>query len=58
MQMSLLANEVSAKSSSGSSIHVHPIVSLKAKASSGSSIEYNNMPQSIEKSALEGIDRE
>jgi hypothetical protein len=56
----LLANEVSAKSSSGSSIHVHPIVSLKAKASSGSSIEYNNMPQSIEKKSSSGgsIDRE
>jgi hypothetical protein len=43
------ANELLAKWSerkSGSSIHVHNR-SLKAKASS--SIEYNNMPQSIEK---------
>jgi hypothetical protein len=56
----LLANEVIAKSSSGSSINVHPIVSLKAKASSGSSIDYNNTPQSIEKKSSSGasIDRE
>ncbi|WP_367757562.1 head GIN domain-containing protein [Flavobacterium sp. WC2430] len=56
----LLANEVSAKSSSGSSIHVHPIVSLKAKASSGSSITYNNTPHSIEKNSSSGgsIDRD
>jgi hypothetical protein len=56
----LLANEVTAKSSSGSSIQVHPIVSLKAKASSGSSIEYNNTPQTIEKQSSSGgsIDRE
>jgi hypothetical protein len=50
----LLANEVTAKSSSGSSIDVHPIVSLKAKASSGSSIEYNNTPQSLEKQSSSG----
>ncbi|WP_369765559.1 head GIN domain-containing protein [Flavobacterium sp. WC2429] len=56
----LLANEVSAKSSSGSSIHVHPIVSLKAKASSGSSITYNNTPHSLEKNSSSGasIDRD
>lgn len=56
----LLANDVIAKSSSGSSIQVHPIVSLKAKASSGSSITYNNTPHSIEKKSSSGgsIDRE
>jgi hypothetical protein len=56
----LLTNEVTAKSSSGSSIEVHPIVSLKAKASSGSSITYNNTPQSIQKRSSSGgsIDRE
>jgi hypothetical protein len=56
----LLVNDVIAKSSSGSSIHVHPIVSLKAKASSGSSIEYNNVPQSIEKQSSSGgsVDRQ
>jgi hypothetical protein len=55
----LLANDVIAKSSSGSSVHVHPIVSLKAKASSGSSITYNNTPHSIEKQSSSGgsIDR-
>lgn len=55
----LLTNEIVAKSSSGSSIHVHPIVSLKAKASSGSSITYNNTPHSIEKNSSSGgsIDR-
>lgn len=50
----LLANEVTAKSSSGSSIHIHPIVSLNAKASSGSSITYNNVPHSIEKKSSSG----
>lgn len=56
----LLVNDVIAKSSSGSSIQVHPIVSLKAKASSGSSISYNNTPHSIEKKSSSGgsIDRE
>lgn len=56
----LLVNDVIAKSSSGSSIQVHPIVSLKAKASSGGSISYNNTPHSIEKKSSSGgsIDRE
>lgn len=56
----LLTNEVTAKSSSGSSIDVHPIVKLKAKASSGSSITYNNTPHSIEKQSSSGgsIDKE
>ena len=50
----LLSNEVNAKSSSGSSIYVHPIVSLKAKASSGSSITYNTIPKTIEKNSSSG----
>lgn len=56
----LLTNDVTAKSSSGSSIYVHPIVSLKARASSGSSITYNIVPKTIEKKSSSGgsIDRE
>jgi hypothetical protein len=50
----LLANEVTAKSSSGSSIHVHPIVKLIAKASSGSSITYTKTPNSLEKQSSSG----
>lgn len=50
----LLSNEVNAKSSSGSSIYVHPIVSLTAKASSGSSITYNTIPKTIEKNSSSG----
>lgn len=50
----LLANNVNAQSSSGSSTTVHPIVSLKAKASSGSSIDYNNTPKQIEKEESSG----
>lgn len=50
----LLANEVSAVASSGATISVHPIVSLKAKASSGSDINYNSTPKSIEKKSSSG----
>jgi hypothetical protein len=50
----LLANEVSAKASSGATINVHPIVRLKAKASSGSNIDYNTTPKSIEKRSSSG----
>ena len=50
----LLANEVEAKSSSGATIRVHPIVSLNARASSGSSINYNTIPKSIEKRSSSG----
>ena len=46
---SLLVNDVTAKSSSGSTISVHPIVSLNAKASSGSNISYENQPKTIRK---------
>lgn len=45
----LLANDIVAKSSSGASVSVHPIVSLKAEATSGSSIHYNAVPKTIEK---------
>lgn len=50
----LLANEVIAEASSGSSINVHPIVSLNAEASSGGNIYYNVIPKSIHKNASSG----
>jgi hypothetical protein len=43
----LLANDIIANSSSGSSISVHPLVSLNAKASSGSEINYDVVPKKI-----------
>lgn len=50
----LLANEVNAVASSGATISVHPIVSLKAKASSGSNVDYNTTPKSLEKRSSSG----
>jgi hypothetical protein len=50
----LLTNEVIAGASSGSSIDIHPIISLNAKASSGSIIKYHNLPKNITKSASSG----
>jgi hypothetical protein len=50
----LLANEVTANSSSGGSILVHPIVSLKAEASSGGTISHNTTPKSIQKEEHSG----
>jgi len=50
----LLANEVEADASSGSSLEVHPILSLKAGASSGGSINYNSTPKTIERNASSG----
>ena len=50
----LLVNNVVASSSSGSSVDVHPIVSLDANASSGSSIKYFNLPQNITKNSSSG----
>jgi len=52
----LLANSITAESSSGSKINIHPIVSLKAEASSGGKIEYNNDPKHIEKTTSSGGD--
>ncbi|MBP6758833.1 MAG: DUF2807 domain-containing protein [Flavobacterium sp.] len=43
----LMTNEVNAKSESGSSSSVYPIVRLDAKASSGSSITYHKMPKTV-----------
>ncbi|PKB15747.1 head GIN domain-containing protein [Flavobacterium sp. 5] len=50
----LLVNEVVADASSGSSISVSPIVSLKAEASSGGNIAYNKIPKSIQKEENSG----
>lgn len=50
----LLANDVTANSSSGGSISVHPIVNLKAEASSGGNVAYTNAPKSIQKEEHSG----
>lgn len=50
----LLANDVVAKSSSGSSIEIHPILSLNAKASSGGDVIYHNNPKVINKKTSSG----
>lgn len=50
----LLTNDVTAKASSGSSIDVHPILSLEAKASSGSSVKYHNKPKTLSKVTSSG----
>lgn len=50
----LLANEVHAEASSGASVNVHPIVSLKAEANSGASINYDSTPKNIEKTSNSG----
>lgn len=50
----LLTNEVIADASSGASIEVHPVLSLKAEASSGASITYNIVPKTLQKKASSG----
>ena len=50
----LLANDVVAHASSGSSTSVSPIVTLKAEASSGGNISYNKTPKSIQKEENSG----
>jgi len=50
----LLANEVVAYVSSGGSIQVHPIVSLKAEASSGGNINFDSTPKTIQKEEHSG----
>ncbi|MBF4492767.1 DUF2807 domain-containing protein [Flavobacterium sp. MR2016-29] len=50
----LLANDVHAEASSGGSVNVHPIVSLKAEASSGGNINYDTTPKTIEKTSNSG----
>lgn len=51
---SLLANDIFAQSTSGSSTQVHPLVKLSGKASSGSSIDYDGNPKTIEKEETSG----
>jgi len=51
---SLLANEVTAEATSGSSTDVHPLVNLVAKSSSGSSIDYTGTPKNISKEETSG----
>ncbi|WP_321540520.1 head GIN domain-containing protein [Flavobacterium piscinae] len=50
----LQTNDVVAKSSSGSSIDVYPILSLDAKATSGSDIKYHNTPKTVSKVTSSG----
>lgn len=50
----LMANEVTAQVSSGSSTKVYPIVSLKGRASSGGDIRYKNVPKKLEKDESSG----
>lgn len=50
----LIANDVVAESSSGSSTEVHAAVVLSARASSGSSIEYNGSPKEVNKEETSG----
>jgi hypothetical protein len=50
----LLANDVIAQAASGSTIEVHPLVSLKAKASSGASINYDSNPKTVSKEENSG----
>jgi len=50
----LMANEVEADASSGATLEVHPIVSLKAGASSGANINYVSTPKTIEKTSSSG----
>lgn len=50
----LLSNQVKSQTSSGSSTHVNPLVSLTAKASSGSSIDYQGNPKTITKEVSSG----
>ena len=50
----LMANEVNAQTTSGSSTSVYPIVKLDAKASSGSSIDYYKVPKTLSKDESSG----
>ncbi|WP_125722638.1 head GIN domain-containing protein [Flavobacterium ustbae] len=50
----LMANEIHADASSGGTVSVHPILSLKADASSGGNINYSGNPKTVEKSASSG----
>lgn len=50
----LAANDVEAQASSGGTISVNSIVTLKAKASSGGNVNYTGTPKTVEKEASSG----
>jgi len=50
----LLVNDVKAEATSGSTLSVHPIISLKSHASSGSNITYEGDPKSVTKEESSG----
>lgn len=50
----LAANDVEAQASSGGTINVNSIVTLKAKASSGGNVNYTGTPKTVEKEASSG----
>lgn len=50
----LMANEIIAKTESGSSTSIYPILKLEAKASSGSSISYHKSPKTLSKEENSG----
>ena len=52
----LLANEIIAEATSGSSIEIHPLLKLAAKASSGGSIDYTGTPKVVTKEENSGGD--
>lgn len=56
----LMTNDVTSKTSSGSSTAIYPIVKLDAKASSGSSIKYYKTPITLSKAESSGgsVDKE
>ena len=45
----LIANEVNAQATSGSSTKINPVLLLKGKATSGADIKYKNIPKKVEK---------
>lgn len=50
----LMANEVRAKASSGSSVSVKPILKLDGKASSGGSVTYSGSPKEVKRNESSG----
>ncbi|MND95335.1 hypothetical protein D3C80_875890 [compost metagenome] len=50
----LIANDIHADASSGGTVSVQPILSLKADASSGGNINYIGNPKTVEKSSSSG----
>ena len=50
----LIADEVYAQATSGSSTKIYPVTSLKGKATSGADIKYKNVPKNLEKQESSG----